>query len=130
VYAGGGVAENLLDGLALVGSIAVCRPLLVVLVNSTIRGQAVLTRPMRAALERLTLLWGLGLLTRSIGLYAALTHLAMGPFLVVNTLIGWPLTGVGVFLSAAYVRAQLHRVARDRCAAVSCVVPRRWRTVG
>lgn len=108
IFAGGGIAENLLEGLALLGSIAVCRPLLVEVVGSATRGQAqaVLTLPMRAALGRLTIVWGLALLARSAGLYAALTHLAIGHFLVVNTLAGWPLTGVGVVLSVAYVRAQ------------------------
>ncbi len=122
VYVGGGVVENLLDGLGLLGSIAVCRPLLVVLVGSAIRGRAVLTLPMRAALERLTLLWALALLARSVGLYGALTHLPMGPFLLVNTLAGWPLNGVGVLLSVAYVRARLHLAPRVRRLAARCAM--------
>jgi hypothetical protein len=43
-------------------------------------------------------------------LYAALTHLAIGQFLVVNTLAGWPFNGVGLLLSLAYVRAQIPKV--------------------
>ena len=116
------MVENLLDGLGLLGSIAVCRPLLVVLVGSAIRGRAVLTLPMRAALERLTLLWALALLARSVGLYGALTYLPMGPFLLVNTLAGWPLNGVGVLLSVAYVRAQLHLAPRVRRSAARCAM--------
>ncbi len=90
IYAGGGVVENLLGGLVLLGSMAVCRPLLVELIGPAIREQthAALTLPVRAALGKLTLLWALVLLLRSAGLYAALTHLAIGQFLVVNTLAG------------------------------------------
>ncbi len=120
VYAGGGVVENLLDGLWLLGSIAVCRPLLVIVVDAAISGRAVLTLPMRAVLERLTLLWALALLARSVGLYKALAHLPMGPFLLVNTLAGWPLNGVGVLLSVAYVRVQLHRAPQVRRSAARC----------
>ncbi len=112
IYAGGGVVENLLGGLVLLGSIAVCRPLLVELIGSAIReqAQAALTLPVRAALGKLTLLWALVLLLRSAGLYVALTHLAIGQFLVVNTLVGWPFNGVGLLLSLAYVRAQIRKV--------------------
>ncbi len=103
VYAGSGVAENLLDGLALLGSIAVCRPLLVTVLDAATRGRDALTRQTRAVVGRLTLVWGLGLLARAAALYVALTHLAIGPFLLVNTLAGWPLTGVGVLLSVLYL---------------------------
>lgn len=127
IYAGGGVVENLLEGLVLLGSAVVCRPLLVSVVNAALRGQAqaVVTLPMRAGLERLTALWALALLGRSVGLYAALAHLPMGQFLLVNTLAGWPLNGVGVFLSLVYLRAQLRSGTTPRHG--RCL---RWALVG
>lgn len=111
VFAGSGVAENLLDGLGLLGSIAIRRPLLPSVIDQIIRqhAQAVLTMPVRGALGRLTLLWAVGLLARAVGLYIALTHMALGPFLLVNTLAGWPVTAVGVLASVAYVRTQVRR---------------------
>jgi len=126
VFAGSGVAENLLDGLGLLGSIAVHRPLLPSVVDRIVRqhAQAVLTTPVRAALGRLTLAWAVGCLARAVGLYIALTHLALGPFLLVNTLAGWPLTGVGVLASVAYVGAQTRgagRVRPERCSLRTCL---------
>ena len=116
VFAGGGVAENLIDGLGLLGSVAIRRPLLPSVIDRIIRqhAQAVLTLPVRAALGRLTLAWAVGCLARAAGLYVALTHMALGPFLVVNTLAGWPVTAVGVLASVAYVGAQTRRAVRVR----------------
>ena len=110
------VAENLIDGLGLLGSFAVHRPLLPSIIDRIIRQhtQAVLTLPVRAALGRLTLAWAVGLLARALGLYVALMHLPLGTFLLVNTLVGWPVTGVGVLASVAYVGAQTRRAARVR----------------
>jgi hypothetical protein len=119
LYAGGGAVENLLDGLGLLGSIAVCRPLLVILVGSAIRGRAVLTLPMRAALERLTLLWGLALLARSTG------STRRSP---ICRWVRWPLNGVGVLLSLAYVRVQLHRAPQVRHATARCATRLGWRS--
>ena len=109
VYAAGGAVENLLTGLLLIGSAIICRPLLVEALGGMIPGchPSVLSRPARAALGRLTVLWGLALLVRAAGLFAALTHLTLGQFLVVNTLATWPLNGVGLFASVAYLRVQL-----------------------
>ncbi len=90
VYVGGGVIENLLDGLVLLRSAAACRPLLPVLVGSVLGDRAILTLPMQAALKRLTVFWAVLLVVRSVGLYAALTHLTIGQFLIVNTLGGDP----------------------------------------
>ncbi len=56
VYAGGGVVENLIGGAVLLGSIVLCRPLLVEVLSAVIGAQAVLTRPVRAALWHLTML--------------------------------------------------------------------------
>jgi hypothetical protein len=116
VYAGSGVAENVFEGLALLGSIAISRPLLPIVVE-WILGQythAVLTLPVRAALTQLTFVWAAGSLARAVGLYIALTHLPLGAFLLVNTLVGWPLTGIGFLASVAYVRAYVHHAGRVR----------------
>ena len=109
VYAAGGAVENLLTGVLLIGSAIICRPLLVEALGGMIPGchPSVLSGPARAALGRLTILWGLALLVRAAGLFAALTHLTLGQFLVVNTLATWPLNGVGLFASVAYLRLQL-----------------------
>ena len=109
VYAAGGAVENLLTGVLLIGSAIICRPLLVEALGGMIPGchPSVLSGPPRAALGRLTILWGLALLVRAAGLFAALTHLTLGQFLVVNTLATWPLNGVGLFASVAYLRLQL-----------------------
>lgn len=114
VYAGSGVVENLLDGLVLIGSLTISRPLLPVITDWILRQHtdAVLTRPVRTALSQLTLVWGLGSFVRALGLYVALTHLPLGPFLLLNTLVGWPLTGVGVLASVAYVRAHVRHGGR------------------
>jgi intracellular septation protein A len=120
VYAGGGIVENLLGGALLLGSILVCRPLLVEVLGSVIGGQAALTLPVQGALWRLTILWAFLFLGRSVVLYAALTHTTIGQFLVINTLAGWPLNGVGIVLSLLYVQAQLRRRPSVRDAA-SCV---------
>lgn len=114
VYAGSGIAENLLYGAGLLASVAVSRPLLPVMINWILRQQthAVLTLPVRAALTRLTLVWAVGSIARAAGIYVALTHLSLGPFLLVNTLIGWPLTGVGALASIAFVRAYVRRGGR------------------
>jgi len=109
VYAAGGAVENLLSGLLLIGSAAICRPLLAEGLAGMIPGFSgpALSGPARVALERLTILWGLALLVRAAGLFAALTHLTLGQFLVVNTLAGWPLNGVGLAASVAYLRFQV-----------------------
>jgi hypothetical protein len=114
VYAGGGVAENLLDGVVLLGSIAISRPLLPLAAEWIVRQHAdvVLTLQVRSALSRLTLVWGLGSFIRALGLYVALTHLSLGPFLLINALTGLPLTGVGVLASVAYVRARIRHGGR------------------
>ncbi len=106
VFAGGGVIENLLEGLVLLGSVLLCRPLLVHAAR-IFQGtwNAVPTLPVRAALGRLTVLWALGLLARAVGLYAALAHLTLGQFLLLNTLAGWPLTGIGILASVMYLQA-------------------------
>jgi hypothetical protein len=104
VYVGGGVVENLIGGALLLGSVVFCRPLLVEVLGAVIGERAVLTLPVRAALWRLTLLWAVLFLARSVGLYVALTHLTIGQFLIVNTVAGWPVNGVGALLSLAYVR--------------------------
>jgi hypothetical protein len=108
VYAAGGMIENLLGGLLFIGSAVICRPLLVDGLGSMIpqHSGAILSGTARVALERLTVLWGLALLARAAGLFAALTHLSLGQFLLVNTLAGWPLNGVGLLLSVAYIRVQ------------------------
>ena len=107
VYAGGGVVENLIGGALLLGSIAMCRPVLVEVLSAVIGAQAVLTRPVRAALRHLTALWAVLFLARSVGLYVALTHLTIGQFLVINMVAGWPLNGVGALLSLLYVRIRI-----------------------
>ena len=109
VYAAGGAVENLLTGLLLIGSAIICRPLLVEALGGMIPGchPSVLSGPVRAALGRLTILWGLALVVRAAGLFAALTHLTLGQFMIVNTLATWPLNGVGLFASLAYLRVQL-----------------------
>jgi hypothetical protein len=124
-YAGSGAAENLFDGPALVGSIAVCRPLLVTVLDAATGGRALLTRLARTVVARLTLVWGLGLLARGTALYAALAHLPIGSFLLVNTAAGWPLTGVGAFLSALYFRRQVGQIVPAGCATMSRAAPSR-----
>ncbi len=116
VYAGGAVAENLLDGLVLLGSVAISRPLLPAVTEWFLRQHtdAVLTLPVRTALSQLTLVWGLGSFVRALGLYVSLTHLALGPYLLMNTMVGWPLTGIGVLASVAYVQAQVRHGGRPR----------------
>jgi len=112
LYLAGGVIENLIWALVLLGSLAIRRPFLVGAMGSLIRARshAVLTLPAQAALGRLTILWALGFLARAVGLYAAVTHLAIGQFLLVNTLAGWPLNGIGLLLSAVYVQAAIRRL--------------------
>ncbi len=129
VYVGGGVAENLLDGLGLLGSIAVSRPLLLE-VARRVRGAGgvrPLPRPGRRAVRTLTFLWGLGFLARAGGLYWALTHLTLGAFLVVNVLGGWPLTAGGALASLAWIRL---RVLRDPNHAPGCGIPACWAGCG
>lgn len=111
VYAGGGVVENLIGGALLLGSVALCRPLLVEVLSAVTGAQAVLTLPIRAALWHLTVLWAVLFFARSVGLYVALTHLTIGQFLVVNTVAGWPLNGVGALLSLFYVRIRIRNAA-------------------
>ncbi len=113
VYAGAGVVENVIWGAVLLASVAFCRPLLVKMLNVVIGEQAVLTFPVRAALGSLTVLWAVLFLTRSVGLYIALTHLTIGQFLVVNTVAGWPLNGLGVLLSLLYLRVRSRMVSAD-----------------
>lgn len=71
IYAGGGVVENLIGSAVLLGSVVLCRPLLVEVLSAVIGAQAVLTLPVRAALRRLTVLWAVLFLARSVGLYVA-----------------------------------------------------------
>ena len=107
VFAGGSVAENLLDGVGFLGSIAVGRPLLAVAMTALRRlrmDAVVLPVATRSALQRLTLLWALGFLLRGGALYAALISLPLGWFLVVNSLAGLPVNGLGVVASLAYLR--------------------------
>jgi hypothetical protein len=109
VFAGSSVVENLLDGVGFLGSIAVGRPLLAVAMTRLRRlrtDAVVLPAATRSALRRLTLLWALGFLLRGGGLYAALVSLPLGWFLVVNSLAGWPVTGLGVVASLAYLRVR------------------------
>ncbi len=113
VYAGGGVVENLIGGALLLGSVVFCRPLLVEVLSTVIGERAVLTLPVRAALWHLTALWAVLFLARSVGLYVALTHLTIGQFLVVNTVVGWPLNGVGAMLSLVYVRVRIRQALTD-----------------
>jgi len=110
VYAGGGVVENFVGGALLLGSIALCRPILVEVLSALTGGRAVLTLPTRAALWHLTVLWAALFLARSVGLYAALTHLTIGQFMIINTGAGWPLNGVGALLSLLYVRRRIRKV--------------------
>ena len=109
VYAGGGVVENLIGGGLRLGSVVFCRPLLVEVLSAVIGERAVLTLPVRAVLWHLTVLWAVLFLARSVGLYVALTHLTIGQFLIINTLAGWPLNGVGALLSLAYVRVGIRK---------------------
>jgi hypothetical protein len=108
VYAGGGIAENFLGGILLLGSTAARRPVLVEALRWTGKGQALLTLSVQAALRRLTVHWAFLFLGRSVFLYAALTHLTIGQFLFMNTITGWPLNGVWAGLSVLY----LHRCVR------------------
>jgi hypothetical protein len=121
VYAGGGVVENLIGGALLLASVIFCRPLLVEVLGAVIGERAVLTLPVRAALWRLTVLWAALFVARSVGLYVALTHLTIGQFLVVNTVAGWPLNGVGVLLSLAYVRVGIRTSLKNDSRA--CIRP-------
>jgi hypothetical protein len=113
VYAGGGVVENLIGGALLLGSVVFCRPLLVEVLSGVIGERAVLTLPVRAALWHLTVLWAVLFLARSVGLYVALTHLTIGQFLVINTVAGWPLNGVGALLSLVYLRVRIRKASAD-----------------
>lgn len=102
VYAGAGIVENVVWALLLLGSVAFCRPLLVQGLNVLAGERAVLTPAALAALWPLTWLWGVLFLARSAGLYIALTHLSIGQFLVVNTVAGWPVNGLGLLVSLRY----------------------------
>ena len=113
VYAGAGVVENVLWAALLLGSVVLCRPLLVKMLNLVLGEHAVLTLPVRAALWSLTVLWAVLFLTRSVGLYIALTHLTIGQFLVVNTVAGWPLNGLGMLLSLLYLRGRVRNASAE-----------------
>jgi hypothetical protein len=106
VFAGTSVTENLLDGVGFLGSIAVGRPLLAVAMTTLrrLRVEVMLPAATPAALRRLTLLWALGFLLRGGALYAALNSLPLASFLIVNSLAGWPVTGLGVVASLIYLR--------------------------
>ncbi|HET8999877.1 MAG TPA: hypothetical protein VFP86_09550 [bacterium] len=109
MFAGSSVVENLLDGVGFLGSIAVGRPLLAVAMKTLSRLRedgVVFPAATRSALRHLTLLWALGFLLRGGALYAALISLPLGWFLVVNSLAGWPVTGLGVVASLAYLRGR------------------------
>jgi hypothetical protein len=75
----------------------------------------------RAALWHLTVLWAALFLARSVGLYVALTHLTIGQFMIINTVAGWPLNGVGALLSLAYVRVGIRKAVAEGSRA--CVRP-------
>jgi len=106
VFAAGSVVENLLGGVGFLVSIAVGRPLLIVAMTRLrwLRMDAVLPAATCSALQRLTLLWGLWFLVRGGTLYAALTSLPLGWFLVVNSLVGLPVNGLRAVASLAYLR--------------------------
>jgi hypothetical protein len=109
VFAGSSVVENLLDGVGFLGSVAVGRPLLALAMTTLRRlrtDAVVLPATTRSALRQLTLMWALGFLFRGGALYAALISLPLGRFLVVNSLAGWPVTGLGVVASLAYLRGR------------------------
>lgn len=114
VYAGTGVVENGIWAALLLGSMVFCRPLLVNVLTAVIGEEAVLTLPVRAALWSLTAVWAALFLVRSAGLYVALTHLTIGQFLVVNTVAGWPLNGLGVVLSLLYLRGRVREASAGR----------------
>lgn len=129
VFAGTSVTENLLDGVGFLGSIAVGRPLLAVAMTTLRRLQAdavVLPAATPSALRRLTLLWALGFLLRGGALYAALISLPLASFLVVNSFAGWPVTGLGVVASLAYLRGR--HAGRDNVKLRKAVNPDRERT--
>jgi hypothetical protein len=114
VFAGAGVVENAIWAALLLGSVAFCRPLLVKLLTAVIGEAAVLTLPVRTALWSLTIVWAVLFLARSAGLYVALTHLTIGQFLVVNTVAGWPLNGLGAVLSLLYLRGRVREASASR----------------
>jgi hypothetical protein len=114
VYAGAGVVENAIWAALLLGSVAFCRPLLAKLLTSVIGGEAVLTLPVQTALWSLTAVWAALFLVRSAGLYVALTHLTIGQFLIVSTVAGWPLNGLGVALSLLYLRGRVREASAGR----------------
>jgi len=123
VYAGAGVVENAVWSALLLGSAVFCRPLLSNILGLMIGEQAIRTVPMQGALWLLTLLWGGLFLIRSVGLYIALIHLTIGQFLVINTVAGWPLNGLGVIMSLLYLRQRLRKASTGRPAnlrIVSC----------
>ena len=58
----------MLGAALLLGSIVLCRPLLVEVLGSAIGEHAVLTRPVQGALWRLTILWAFLFLVREPGI--------------------------------------------------------------
>jgi len=111
VYAGAGIVENVLSAALLVGTMVFCPRLLLKTLTAIVGERAVLKLSGPATLWSLTALWVVLLLARSAGLYIALRHLTIGQFLIVNTVAGWPLNGLGVLLSLVYLRGQMD--ARD-----------------
>lgn len=107
VYAGAGIVENVIWAALLLGSAAFCRPLLIQGLDVLAGHRVILTPATQAALWSLTRLWGILFLARSAGLYIALTHLSIGQFLVINTVAGWPINGLGVLASLRYFRVRV-----------------------
>lgn len=107
VFAAGTVVENLLDGLGFLASVAMGRPVAAVAMSAMrqLSGRALLPEAMDRELRRLTLVWAWLFLLRGAGLYAALTHLPLGSFLVVSVAAGWPINAMAVAASLAYLRS-------------------------
>jgi hypothetical protein len=111
VYAGAGIAENVVSAALLVGAVAFCPELLLKTASAALGERIVRRLAAPATLWSLASLWAVLLLARSAGLYVALRHLPIGQFLIVNTVAGWPLNGLGILLSVVYLRGQMD--ARD-----------------
>jgi hypothetical protein len=107
VYTAGGIVENLLAGVALLAVLVLARPFLARILSAMLGARTAMPRSAHVVLGQLAVGWALMLLARGGGLYAALTHLPLGQFLVVNTVTGWPVNAIGVVLSLVYARSQL-----------------------
>lgn len=107
VYTAGGIVENVIAGVALLAILAVARPFLAKMLGVMLGARTAMSGAAHVVLGQLAVGWALMPLARGGGLYAALTHLPLGQFLVVNTLTGWPVNGIGIVLSVVYARGQL-----------------------